>query len=100
MPREVDGYGWLPIHDAVKVKSTAFCKELIDAYPESLRIVESDDGRLPIHLACVNGKRVDTVDTIRYMLELDPEIINAEDSGWLPIHRAAIKGEQNQLNCC
>ena len=67
LPRETDGYGWLPIHDAVKVKSTAFCKELIDAYPESLRIVESDDGRLPIHLACVYGKRVDTVDTIRYM---------------------------------
>ena len=88
-PREVAGCnGRLPIHYAVANKSTAFCKILIDAYPESLRI-ESDDGWLPIHYACSWGKRDDTADTIQYLLELDPELINAEDSdGYLPIHCA------------
>ena len=89
LPREVDNFGYLPIHSAVKYKSTAFCKILIDAHPESLRI-ESGDGRLPIHDTCAYGNRDDTVDTIQYMLELDTELINAENSyEWLPIHYAA-----------
>ena len=92
LPREVgDTDGYLPIHNAVMYKSTTFCKELINACPESLRI-ELHDG-LPIHIACTYGDRVDTADTIQLMLELDPELINAEDSdGWLPIHYAAVGG--------
>ena len=88
LPREVDGEGYLPIDLAVQALSTAFCKELIDAYPESLRV---GDGVLPIHEAC--RWAVDT-DTIQYMLELDPEIINAEEinDGYLPIHYAAETG--------
>ena len=81
--------GCLPIHHAAKNQSTAFCKILIDAYPESLRI-ESGIGMLPIHFACAWGKRDDTADTIQYMLKLDHELINAEDGdGYLPIHHAA-----------
>ena len=40
LPREVDGFDGsrLPVHLAVKYKSTTFCKILIDAYPESPRI--------------------------------------------------------------
>ena len=53
---------------------------IYDACPESLRI-ESVDSWLPIHEACTYGKRDDTADTIQYMLELDPELINIEDSG-------------------
>ena len=42
-----------------------------------------------IHRACAWGKRGDTADTIQYMLELDPELINAEDRRrYLPIHYA------------
>ena len=90
LPRELMGNGCLPIHDAALFKSTAFCKILIDAFPESLRI--ESDGWLPIHLSC-GGKRDDTSNTIQYMLELDPELINAEDNGgYLPIHIAAMKG--------
>jgi ankyrin repeat protein len=86
--REVVDDGYLPLHYAVAYKSTTFCKELIDAYPESLR-VESGDGSLPILVAC-SGNRDDTADTIQYMLELDSELINVEDSaGLLPIHRAS-----------
>ena len=89
LSREVNGDDWLPIHHAAQCKSTAFCKELIDAYPESLRI-ESRSYGWPIHLVCRFGNRVDTTDTIQYMLELDPELINAEDSdGYLPIHFAS-----------
>ena len=64
LPRELVGNGYLPTHDAVMYKSTAFCKILIDAYPESLR-VESGYVMLPIHLACTYGKRDDTADTHR-----------------------------------
>ena len=72
-------YRSLPIHVAVTYKSSTFCKELIDAYPESLRI--QSRGGLPIHVACRYGNQVDTADTIQYMLELDTELINAEYSG-------------------
>ena len=88
LPRELHGDddGRLPIHLLLQYKSTAFCKILIDAYPESLRMNQMMVW-LPIHLACGWGKRDDTADTIQYMLELDPELINAEDSvGYLPIH--------------
>jgi ankyrin repeat protein len=96
LPREVDEYGCLPIHHAVCYKSTAFGKILFDAYPESLQI-RSDDGMLPIHDAC-SGKRDDTADTIQYMLELDPELINADDGdGWLPIHFAAQDGSTKSI---
>ena len=88
LPREL--VSCLPIRLAVQNKSTTFCKLLVDAYPESLRI-ESSDGMLPIHEACLNGNRDDTAITIQYMLELDPEVINAEDSeGWVPIHHAVL----------
>ena len=100
LPRElqVDGNDCLPIHYAVANKSTAFCKELINAYLESLRVELNVNDWLPIHLACARGKRVDTVDTIQYMLEVDPELINAEDSnGYLPIHLAAIKGRTKSI---
>ena len=92
-----EGYnGCLPIHNAVMYKSTVFCKELIDAYPESLWI-ESGEG-LPIHIACTYDDRDDAVDTIQLMLELDPELINAENiDGWLPIHCAAMSGRTKSI---
>ena len=64
LPREIDDNGRLPIHYAVAYKSTIFCKELIDAYPESLRIYRSDN-MLPIHVVCPldEGYREDTADT-------------------------------------
>ena len=91
LPREVDDRGYLPIHVAVQYKTNAFCKILIDAYPQSLRIELS--GGLPIHIACFYGNRDDKADTIQYMLKRDSELINEEDSvGNLLIHYAAIKG--------
>ena len=48
----------------------------------------------PIHLACSWGKKGgdgDTADTIQYMLELDPELVNAEGiNGYLPIKIAPL----------
>ena len=97
LPREM-GNGYLPVHVAVKYKSTRFCKMLIDAYPESLRI-EPGGGWLPIHVACTNGNRDDTTDTIQYMLELDPELINkaSSDGRYLPIHLAAMNGRTQSI---
>ena len=60
LSREVVGGGYLPIHYAVMEKSTSFCKILIDAYLESLR-VETSGGWLPIHEAC-EGDRDDTAE--------------------------------------
>ena len=97
LPRETNNRGYLPIHYAVDIKTTAFCKELIDAYPESLRI-ESSGGILPIHLACTWGKRDDTANIIQYMLELDSDLINAESrGGYLPIHCAAEYGNTKSI---
>ena len=88
LPRETNNRGYHPIHGASDNKSTIFCKILIDAYPQSLRI--ESGSWLPIHKACAWGKRDDTADTIQYMLKLDHELINAEDGdGYLPIHHAA-----------
>jgi len=87
LPRELVGNGYLPIHYAVKYKSAAFCKILIGAYPESLRI--ELNGCLSVHVAC-SGNKDDTADTIQYMFEVDSELINAADNdGYLPIHYAA-----------
>ena len=98
LAREVDDDDELPIHVAVVNKATTFCKILIDAYPESLRI-ESSGGMLPIHVACGWGKRDDTADTIQYMLELDTELINAETSDeYLPIHLAAMHGNTHAID--
>ena len=88
----------LPIHLAIVRKSFAFCKVLIDAYPESLKIGVGDS-LLPIHLACRIGFRDDQVDTIQYMLELNPESINVQgsrnnsSSAGLPFHEAVVKGK-------
>ena len=93
LPREVNDGGYIPLHNAVAYKSITFCKILIDKYPESLRI--ESGGWLPIHKACAWGKRDDTADTIQHMLELDPELINADNRsgymrGYLPIHCASV----------
>ena len=84
-------------HHATYNQSTAFCKELIDAYPEPFcglnQVVVYVE---PIHLACSWGasKRGDTADTIQYMLELDPELVNAEGiNGYLPIKIAPLSRE-------
>ena len=89
---ETNENGDLPVHHAVAWKSTAFCKALIDAYPESVKI-EADLGYLPIHVACRYGARDDSIDTIQYMLELHPESLRVGNNvGWLPIHNAAEGG--------
>ena len=80
----VDHKGHLPIHLASKRGgSYPFCKRLIDAYPASLKVRAR--GLLPILLACRGGN----VETMKYIIEVDPESIHARDlGGSLPIHQA------------
>ena len=87
--RERDTYEeFLPIHHAAGKKSTEFCKILVKAFPESLRM-QSMEGKLPIHEACSTG----LVDVVQYLLELFPESIHTRDnSGCLPIHEASVQG--------
>ena len=95
--READVDGCLPIHYAVTAKSTTFCKQLIDAYPESLWS-RAGVGWLSIHRACAHGEGDDTADIIQYMLEMESELINDEDSkGFLPIHYAAMYGRTKSI---
>jgi len=106
LPRYVSD-GHLPIHHAITTKPTSFCKELIDACPDTLR-AEACSTRLPLHSACEYGDRFDTVDTIRHMLELYPESIQARiwqssqgiifnGDGYLPIHCAAARGRKETI---
>jgi len=99
LARERDESGYLPLHHAVDGMSTEFCKVLIKAYPESVRI-ESNDETLPIHEACGGCKtRDDLVDTIQHLLELYPESINARDErGLLPFHYAASKAGHGRID--
>ena len=91
--RDIDGS--LPMHEAAINMGTAFCKQLIDAYPEALKVT-NNNGKLPIHLASSLGNssfNEDPVGKIQYMLQLYPELTNKKDgSGWLPIHCAASLG--------
>jgi len=91
LPMERDIGGYLPLHSAVSGMPIDFCKVLINAYPESVRIA-SNRGGLPVHNACSNGNR-DASELIQYMLELYPESINSrDDEGRLPIHCVARHG--------
>ena len=70
-------------------KIVEFCKVLIEAYPESLRI-GTNNGSLPVHEAYMFGyTSIDPVGTIEFMLNLYPESITARnEDGYLPIHCA------------
>jgi len=84
---EPNGDGALQIHIAVgySKKSLEFCKILISAFPDSVR-VGTNNGALPIHEACKN----DCLETVKYLLELYPESITMRDQeGYSPLHRAA-----------
>jgi len=94
--RERNDLGYLPIHLAPGEMSIAFCKVLIDTYPESVRI--DIDGSLPIHEACRYDTRYDTIELIQYLLEIYPESINARDlKGRLSIHYAAMNGRTGMI---
>ena len=81
--RDLDDY--LPIHCAAWNKAPEFCQLLLNAYPESIMI--RGHGSLPIHEACAEGERVDTV---RFLFEQYPACMSMRDEyECLPIHRAA-----------
>ena len=63
---------YLPIHFAARFQSFACCKLLIDACPETVKIVTANNA-LPIHEAC-KGR---SAEIIQYLLDLYPEGCNA-----------------------
>jgi len=82
---ELDDVGDLPLHAAASYQSSAFCKVLADAYPESVRRKNTVPGYLPFHKACKNG----WPDTVKYLFGLYPESLHIRnDFGHLPIHVA------------
>ena len=82
---QTSSYGeHLPLHLAASNKSQSFCKILVDAYPESVKV--DGYGCLPFHCACNNGR----LDTVKYLFGLYPECLHIRnDDGYLPIHEAA-----------
>ena len=95
-PTMEDIDGSLPMHEAAIYMPGSFCKVLMDAYPESLKVF-NNRGKLPIHLACGLGNssfQEDPVHKIDYMLSLYPELSKMGEVGsnWLPIHNAARQG--------
>eukprot|EP00956_Cyclotella_meneghiniana_P009567 scaffold13204_cov66-Cyclotella_meneghiniana.AAC.6 len=75
----------LPIHEAVSTKSLEFCKLLINANPELIRIQDGQHARLPIHYASSSGY----FDVVKHLYELYPDSIRTMDrSGRYPFHYA------------
>jgi len=70
-----DGDELLPIQIAVGNKSSAFCKVLVDAYPESVRRLDNA-GSLPFHDACYSGRP----DTVEYLFGLYPESLHMRET--------------------
>lgn len=68
---ETDEWGFQLIRLAVRNRSLAFCKLLIDT---NIHLVQTADasGWLPIHYACLNSD----FDTVKYLLHLYPESIH------------------------
>jgi len=83
----------IPLHKAVTNKSPAFCKVLVDAYPESIK-QPNVRGCLPFHFACDNGR----LDTVEYLFGLYPECLQIRGNrGYLPIHEAANHPGENTV---
>ena len=84
--RQASG-GELPIHHAARSGiSPKFLKILVNAYPRSVR-VPGVDRMLPIHLACSSDHC--RLDSVKYLLDVNPESINVNSDGWPLIHCAA-----------
>jgi len=84
-------HGELPLHLAASNKAPAFCKLLVDAYPEAVK-EQNGYGYLPFHFACEDGRP----DTLEYLFKVYPECIHTRDDwGWLPIHCATGRRRNN-----
>eukprot|EP00985_Skeletonema_marinoi_P023755 scaffold15981_cov85-Skeletonema_marinoi.AAC.3 len=68
-------------------RSPEFCRGLIEAYPGSERISD-EDGRLPIHFACMNNSVV----TVEYLYKLYPDAIDHVTTGGMYPIQLAICG--------
>jgi ankyrin repeat protein len=68
--RHANSFGDLPIHLAATWQSPEFCRALIEAYPGSVRVISTDDGALPFHLACGNERVTERI--LRYLLDNFP----------------------------
>ena len=72
----------LPLQKAATNKSQAFCKILVDAYPESVKRAD-EYGCLPFHKACSHVRP----DTVEYLFGKYPESLHIrQGNGYLPIH--------------
>ena len=84
----------LPLHIAANNKSKAFCKLLVDAYPESVKR-PNNYGSLPFHSACDDGQ----LETVEYLFGLYPESLHIRDvRGYLPIHLVASNPGENSAD--
>ena len=72
----------LPLQKAATNKSQAFCKILVDAYPESVKRADEYEC-LPFHKACSHVRP----DTVEYLFAQYPESLHIRNgNGYLPIH--------------
>ena len=61
----------------------------------SLRYIEDDVGKAPIHLATINGH----CDVVKYFIDIAPDTINFQsDDGKTPLHYAVLVGEYEIYN--
>jgi len=69
-------------------------KLLIEQDPTCARIRHEESGDYLLHLACLSDCETSRVETIRLLLELNPEAAKARDKeGYIPLHHAAYMEE-------
>jgi len=98
--------GELPLHLAASNKAPAFCKLLVDAYPEAVKW-PNNSGHLPFHCA-TKRRRNNGADIIKFLLLQDPECLSKpvvsdnrgndymQGNGALPLHLSCNDMEQSR----
>mmetsp|Transcript_26037 Transcript_26037/g.44394 ORF Transcript_26037/g.44394 Transcript_26037/m.44394 type:complete len:247 (-) Transcript_26037:1911-2651(-) len=81
----------LPIHIACSLHAPlGVVREIVEAYPDCLRVKESSFKRLPIHVACQFAASPDVIDYLAQ--EYRAGTLEADILGRLPIHYACSNG--------
>jgi hypothetical protein len=92
--RVQDGYGELPLHNAVRRGDQQAVKDLLDLYPDGVK-VQDDQGDLPLHHIFFplwqKAVRIGDLEIVKVLLDVYPDGAKVQNKeGQLPLHLAAV----------